>query len=97
MLVRAEFGDWFVFVVAILCVWRLTALICYEEGPFHIVSKLRKLLYHLRLGALVECFYCMSVWTALLLVLALTKPGPLTVILVFSISGGASIIERAFA
>jgi len=94
MILQTEFGSWFALVVAILSVWRLTALICYEAGPFDVLSRFRKLLYHLHLGGLVECFYCMSFWMAAIVVILVYKPGYSSLLLVLAVSGGASIAER---
>lgn len=97
MLLHFAYNNWFGLVIAILCVWRITSLICYEAGPFKILIKLRKLLYKLQLGAVVECFHCMGLWVAVVTALLIFEPGVITVFQVFAISGGASIIERFIA
>lgn len=95
MILHLEFSAGVALVAVILCVWRLTSLVCYEAGPFEIFSRLRRVFYTWRLGALVECFHCMSVWVAAGVVLAVYRPDWSSLVLVFAVSGGASLIERA--
>jgi Protein of unknown function (DUF1360) len=97
MLLHFAYDNWIGLVIAILCVWRITSLICYEAGPFDILIKLRKLMYKLKLGGLVECFHCMGVWVALVITLLIFEPGIISIFQVIAISGGASITERFIA
>jgi hypothetical protein len=94
MLLNENPVQWFWLLISILAVWRLTTLVCYEEGPFHVMSKIRLLLYRIKLGSLVECFHCTAMWFALLTTLAIYKISIATLFLVFAIAGGASIIEK---
>ena len=94
MLLHLAFNNWFWLVIALLCVWRITSLICYEAGPFDLLVKMRKVLYKLRLGSLVECFHCMGFWIAVVVALITFEPGIYSLFEILSISAGASIIER---
>jgi hypothetical protein len=51
-------------ILAALAVWRLTHLFHTEDGPFRVFNRLRGLMRKLGLGELVDCFYCLSLWTA---------------------------------
>ena len=94
MILHAAFGSPITLVVVILGVWRLTSFICYDAGPFGLFSRARKILYQLRLGALVECFHCMSVWVAAAVVVTVYEPALSSLLLVVAVSGGTSLIER---
>jgi len=94
MLLHFAFNNWIWPVLAILCVWRITGLLCYETGPFDILTVFRKVMYKLHLGSLVECFHCMGVWVSVITVLLMFEPGLISIAGIFAVSGGASIIER---
>lgn len=51
-------------LLAALAVWRLTHLLHAEDGPFRVFDRLRGAMRRLRLGELVDCFYCLSLWMA---------------------------------
>lgn len=87
--------SWFWLCICILCNWRLTTLICFERGPFSIMVTFRKFLYRIRLGSLIECFHCTSIWMAAIISLLAFQPLPVVILLIFAIAGATSIIERA--
>lgn len=80
-------------LITILAVWRLTAMIAYESGPFGAFSALRRLFVRIGLGRVVGCFYCLSVWSscAVVLIFPLSYTTPLVI---FGVAGGVAIIER---
>ncbi|MBK8627014.1 MAG: DUF1360 domain-containing protein [Saprospiraceae bacterium] len=94
MLLQIEFTNWFWLVISILTVWRLTSLLCYEEGPFKIFNKVRRYLYKLNLGSLVECFHCMAIWVSICIVVLMYPIKFEIFLIIFAVAGGASIIER---
>lgn len=94
MFFHAEYDNWIWLILSTLAVWRLTTLICHESGPFNVMTAIRRLAYHLRLKALIECFDCAAVWISAIIVLLAYRPRWLSIILVLAVSGGASIIER---
>ena len=53
------------FGVAALGTWRVTHLLVHEDGPADAVARLREQLGDSRLGGLMDCFYCTSLWTAI--------------------------------
>ena len=87
----------FRFLLAALAVWRLTHLLAKEDGPWDVVRRLRRALSGGFLGALISCFYCLSVWIAI--PFAFFIPGtPLErVVAWLALSGAASLLERATA
>jgi hypothetical protein len=50
------------YFILVIVVWRLTHLICAEDGPFDLIIKLRKVLSNSFFGKLMDCFYCLSIW-----------------------------------
>lgn len=91
---QANPDHWLWLLVSILTVWRLTTLICYEDGPFRIMNKTRAALYKIRLGSLIDCFHCTAFWISIIIVLVLYKLSFSQVFLIPSCAGGASVIER---
>jgi uncharacterized membrane protein len=80
-------------LLTILTVWRVTALLAYESGPFGVFVSLRRGLVKVRLGRLVGCFYCLSMWIscAVVLVFPLTWATP---VVILGVAGAVAIIER---
>lgn len=61
-----------IFIIQALAVYRLTALLVYEDGPsgvFHALRAASK-----RLNGPLHCFWCTSVWAAAVIVLIARKP-----------------------
>jgi hypothetical protein len=83
-------------LLTVLAVWRLTALIAYESGPFGMFTGLRRLLVKTGLGNLAACFYCLSVWMSLLALLVFPL-SPATPLVVLGVAGAVAIIERALS
>lgn len=81
-------------LLTVLAVWRLTALVAYEDGPFGVFMAVRRGLVRIGLGRLVGCFYCLSIWTSCgaLLVFPVRLETPLVIL---GVAGAVAIIERA--
>lgn len=58
-------GDAVAWGLGVLAVWRLTHLLWAEDGPGQLVLRLRQRAGAGWLGQLLDCFYCLSLWTAL--------------------------------
>lgn len=82
------------FVLSWLAVWRSTALLCYEAGPFDLLTNLRRLLVQIGLGRLVTCFHCMALWLSAVAVGLVFEIRPQSVLIVLAVAGAASITER---
>jgi hypothetical protein len=83
------------FALASLATWRLTHLLAEEDGPADVVVQLRARLGSGRLGELMDCFYCLSIWVAAPLSIAVVRrprDAPLTWL---ALSGTACLLERA--
>jgi Protein of unknown function (DUF1360) len=82
------------FVLVLLCVWRVTHLLVFEDGPWDAVIRLRKHLGSSVLGQAMDCFYCCSLWVAAPFAL-LSAASPLEGLLVWlASSGGACVLEH---
>ena len=83
------------FVVGALATWRVTHLLVAEDGPADVVVRLRRRAGDSWIGEAMDCFYCLSVWTALPVAAAVARSrreAPLTWL---ALSGAACLLERA--
>lgn len=83
------------FCLAALATWRVTHLLAEEDGPSDAVVRLRHRLGESQAGALMDCFYCLSVWIAAPLSFGIARRArdwPLTCL---AVSGAACLLERA--
>lgn len=92
------------FILVSLAVWRLTALLVYDAGPGDVLVRLRNCSD--AIGGPLSCFWCTSVWVALLASLPFWREGAymfLVRLLALSTAGiildeflgGCSVEERA--
>ncbi|MBV6478951.1 MAG: hypothetical protein HGGPFJEG_01708 [Ignavibacteria bacterium] len=82
------------YLVILIAVWRITHLISSEDGPFYLIFKIRKMFGENIFGKLMDCFYCLSIWTGLAGAI-LTGSGRIEIILLcLYYSGAAIIIEK---
>ncbi len=51
-------------VLAVLAAWRVSHLLAHEDGPAGVVVRIRAGLGHGRLGGLMDCFNCISIWVS---------------------------------
>jgi len=86
--------DPFYFLLLSLVVWRLTHLISKEDGPFDIVFRLRKKAGERFWGKLMDCFYCCSVWVALIIIVCAGLDWKQTILFWWALSGAACLLER---
>jgi hypothetical protein len=83
------------FAVGVLATWRVTHLLVAEDGPADIVVRLRRQAGDSWIGDALDCFYCLSVWTAVPIAVAVARSrreAPLTWL---ALSGAACLLERA--
>ncbi len=82
------------FVVGVLATWRVTHLLVAEDGPADVVVRLRRRAGDSWIGEAMDCFYCLSVWTAAPVAAAVARnrrEAPLTWL---ALSGAACLLER---
>ena len=93
----------FDFVIMALSCWRLTSLVVYEDGPFHVFSKFREWIGLEEDGShpdkflpsLISCAMCFSVWVGLTWLGYLLAPViAISLSGIFALSAVACIIDR---
>ena len=83
------------FALASLATWRVTHLLAEEDGPANLVVRLRERAGGGGLGELMDCFYCLSIWVAAPLGLALTRRPRDAPLYALALSGAACLLEQA--
>jgi len=83
------------FLLASLATWRVTHLLAEEDGPWDAVVRVRSRLGEGQLGELMDCFYCLSLWTAAPATLAVTRSRRDAPLVWLALSGTACLLERA--
>jgi hypothetical protein len=94
MVLHLDPGNWTFFVMTALAGWRLARLLRDDAGPFGLMVAVRRVLYHLRLGAVVECVHCAAVWIAIGLTVVVFEPDRRSVLVVLGLAGAMSMLER---
>ena len=89
-----EAGFWTRFLVAALAAWRVTHLLAFEDGPWDVVVRLRCRLADGFWGRLLDCFYCLSLWTSAPAALFVTTALPDAILTWLALSGAACLLER---
>jgi hypothetical protein len=77
-----------------LCVWRITHLLNAEDGPWDLLVRLRQRAGAGVWGELLDCFYCLSLWIAAPVAIALGKNWKERLLLWPALSGSAILLER---
>jgi hypothetical protein len=80
--------------LGVLGVWRVTHLLHAEDGPRNMLVALRRALGHLRLGGLMDCFYCLSLWVAVPFAWVIGQSWYERLLLWPALSGGAILGEN---
>ncbi|MGH9928778.1 MAG: DUF1360 domain-containing protein [Pyrinomonadaceae bacterium] len=80
--------------LGILGVWRITNLLQAEDGPGDIMAHLRRKAGTGFWGKLLDCFYCLSIWTAVPFALFIGQGWRERLILWPAFSAGAILLER---
>jgi hypothetical protein len=85
---------WFGLVLGILATWRLAHLLAHEDGPWDLMLRLRVALGDGTFGRLLDCFYCVSLWVALPISLAVGRNALECGLAWLALSGAACLLER---
>jgi hypothetical protein len=85
------------FALGVLATWRVTHLLAEEDGPGDLVVRLRARAGDGWQGRLMDCFYCLSVWTAMPFALVVARRRRDAPVAVLALSGAACLLERATA
>lgn len=77
------------FLILALATWRTAHLAVNEDAPFRLMARIRA---RTMLGGALNCVYCMSIWTAaLMLALWFTPLQP--VVMAMALSGAALMLR----
>ncbi|MBS0404313.1 MAG: hypothetical protein JSS18_17765 [Proteobacteria bacterium] len=87
-------NPWLAFALAALATWRVTHLLAEEDGPGGLVLQLRMRLGAGKLGALMDCFQCLSLWIAMPFAFALAHSVAGWILAWLALSGAACLFER---
>lgn len=82
------------FAVASLATWRVAHLVVEEDGPFDLVVRLRQRAGDGALGALLDCFFCSSVWAGAACAPAVARRRRELPLAALALSGAACLLER---
>jgi hypothetical protein len=81
-------------IVGVLAVWRVTHLFSMEDGPWNLLVRLRQFVGRNVFGQLMDCFYCLSLWTGLPFALVIGGSWKERLMLWPALSAGAILCER---
>jgi hypothetical protein len=87
----------YVLILGVLGVWRLTHLLNAEDGPGKALARFRNLVGAGFWGELLDCFYCLSLWVAAPFAFFLGNPWSEKLLLWLALSAAAILLERATA
>ena len=85
------------FLLGALATWRLTHLLVEEDGPADVVVRLRERAGDGLIGQALDCFYCLSIWTAAPVAAAVSRRPRERVLTWLALSGAACLLEQATA
>ena len=83
------------FLVGALATWRVTHLLVEEDGPADMVVRLRHRAGDGWMGQAMDCFYCLSIWTAAPVAAAVARRPREAPLAWLALSGAACLLERA--
>jgi Protein of unknown function (DUF1360) len=87
--------NYFLFLIVCLAIWRITHLLAKEDGPWDMIYHIRKAAGAGFFGNLLDCFYCLSIWIALLFAIWLGVDWWQKILYWFALSGAACLLEQA--
>jgi hypothetical protein len=90
-------SEFYWLVLDVLVVWRITHLLQAEDGPWKLVVRLRRWVGEGFWGELLDCFYCLSMWTALPVAVLSGHGWKHRLVLWPALSGAAILVERITA
>jgi hypothetical protein len=86
--------DLYRLLLGVLCVWRITHLFQAEDGPWNVVTGIRRAAGDGFWGQLLDCFYCLSLWVAVPFAWVIGRTAAERILMWLAFSGGAILAER---
>jgi hypothetical protein len=83
------------FIVGALATWRVTHLLVEEDGPADVVVRLRARAGEGWIGQALDCFYCLSIWTAAPVAAAVARRPRERLLTWLALTGAACLLEQA--
>jgi hypothetical protein len=80
--------------LGVLAVWRITHLLQAEDGPWNLFVRFRGLFGQGGFGALLDCFYCLSLWIAIPFAVWIGESWKERILLWPALSAAAILLER---
>jgi hypothetical protein len=88
-------GDvWLSLLLGVLAVWRVTHALVHEDGPWNVVTRLRRAAGDSFWGQLMDCFYCSSLWISAAAAFVIASNAREWILSWLAISGAACLLER---
>jgi hypothetical protein len=85
-------GGWGAIFLLAFAAYRLARMLVSEGGPFDIFDRIRAVANHIGAGSLLDCIFCTSVWTSMLmLVLWISGAVGQVIVIILAISGVACL------
>ncbi len=81
-------------ILGVLVVWRVTHLLQAEDGPWNLLVRFRALFGNGALGAMLDCFNCLSLWVSLPVSYWIGEDLKERLLLWLALSGAAILLER---
>ena len=81
-------------ILGVLSVWRVTHLFVAEDGPWNLLTRLRRRAGVGFFASLLDCFYCLSLWVSAPAALVIGVSWKERLLLWLALSGGAIVLER---
>jgi hypothetical protein len=81
-------------ILGVLSVWRITHLLQAEDGPWNLLVRFRRLFGNGMLGALLDCFYCLSLWVSIPFAWWIGEDLKERLLLWLALSAAAILLER---
>ena len=88
-------GPWLRLLLVTLAVWRVTHLIVNEDGPWDVITRIRRRAGDGFWGGLMDCFYCASLWVSAAASFAVATTWSDRLACWLAVSGAACLLERS--
>lgn len=82
------------FAVGALATWRVAHLFAEEDGPGHVIVRLRARAGDGWAGELLDCFYCVSIWVAAPVAVTVAPRRRDIPLACLALSGAACLLEQ---
>lgn len=86
--------QFYLLILGTLAVWRVTHFLNAEDGPWDLSFRLRRLAGNGFFGGLLDCFYCLSLWTSAPLAYVIGNNFAERLLLWPALSAGAILLQR---